>query len=932
MTLFNKINRFIEKKEKGKLRKHESILYAKNKTRIPTKGKVVSSSSALSNIVQFDDEQFAHGVEGSIFFENDSVYKGEMRALKFEPIHKSQANKKTDDEIMYGAANFHVPEQILIELRNIEQNKENSITYIQNAKQLQNHIVNVIKLRLSSADRVSEYYLKKKSGGEKLTNNLLKFLKISLKYTKNDWKNDFPKWRIIVMEKLHGKSLEEFIRQKVIDDIVFREIMLQIMFVLIYLPLYTGLKHNDAHAGNWYICELDKDMTMEFWINDIHYKFKTKHLVKIIDYGFSTFPGNNIIDYVNPLTIQKDHEIINTYHYTDINADTLKLFSHLFELCEINGLPQTSIVRNFIANIIPNNYAYAMSPTAFRHLGLAQHLKSTYLINVYDVMKEYFFNYSYDPRMDFWKDIERIQLYNPMMSKDFFSVFENKPRPNLLYNTTNSIDQIRLYYTEKLGLIKKKIFTYELLFSNVGQFSKNYILYIDVIILVCFIISWLKLVKGITIGPVYNMLLSEIPQNMSLVEYMITFNNSLIKQFDKLKFIDDKLVKKEKKMAQTPEKSTLNQKTVQQYRPNPHSLLPPQYKSKSYVKQQPIMRTQQLVQGTGIHRAKELAEQFKRDAIFKQQQKDANVYKQKRHEREQRRTEKMEYNRRIREQEKQAENEQKQRQEVQQKEAEQKRQKRKVQQEQREVQQKEAERKRQKQKKQESTIINTSSIINKSLNSLVKQVPSSDRITLEQQRIKLQKRQQQQLLQEQKDREAQLQKHNNGFNLKESSRGIYRAIENVVRNIPRSSKDHITYEQHIMQPYNELSETLPAISPQKINYIQKSRQSAVSLPPPVPVRTYQHYAHRLFRNPVFEYDYHLDPNRSVIGRKYKNLNGTFSMRPHGHGGKKKGSKSQRKIKAKTNQTKKSKLQRKIKPKPKPKSKKQTKQKSKSKPN
>lgn len=128
----------------------------------------------------------------------------------------------------------------------------------------------------------------------------------------------------LITDYSKGKSLTKELLN--IDDKILLSILFQLIRALIYANRETGFVHNDLHSTNIMITEFSDKIILNDVFNEIsNYNcHETNHLVKIIDYGYSS-----ITNYVN-----YDYHIMsneNTTIHNDIIKITLDCFFVLYD-------------------------------------------------------------------------------------------------------------------------------------------------------------------------------------------------------------------------------------------------------------------------------------------------------------------------------------------------------------------------------------------------------------------------------------------------------------------------------------------------------------------------------------------------------------------------------------------------------------------------
>ena len=129
---------------------------------------------------------------------------------------------------------------------------------------------------------------------------------------------DTDKANILVIENVGAKTLSDIEEDPLI--------IFQVLFTIACFES-VGLKHNDLHLGNIIVKELDKAVYLCYKIDDEIISFKTKKIVKIIDYDRSCIYSSKV-ERNRYLDLLYKEESINQYNGVNNGFDTFKFLSN----------------------------------------------------------------------------------------------------------------------------------------------------------------------------------------------------------------------------------------------------------------------------------------------------------------------------------------------------------------------------------------------------------------------------------------------------------------------------------------------------------------------------------------------------------------------------------------------------------------------------
>jgi len=154
----------------------------------------------------------------------------------------------------------------------------------------------------------------------------------------------------------------------------FWNILFQIVYAC-YIMSLSKMNHNDLHASNIFIQELDEDEVFLYYINEEKYYILTKFKVLIFDFdrSYVEFLGKNKM--LNGSLCQKSQQCNRFVE----NKDIIKLFCYVFKRYFIDT--KNEDVKEELLNIISSNRKIQND-----------------LMNIYkDCLLNYFFNNSTEP-------------------------------------------------------------------------------------------------------------------------------------------------------------------------------------------------------------------------------------------------------------------------------------------------------------------------------------------------------------------------------------------------------------------------------------------------------------------------------------------------------------------------------------------------------
>jgi hypothetical protein len=164
------------------------------------------------------------------------------------------------------------------------------------------------------------------------------------------------RYSLLLLKNTEGKTLRKWLSKKR-DIINFEEELWNVIFQITaacYAMSLSKMIHNDLHAGNIFIQELDTITDFLYNINDIPILIRTKYKVLIFDFDRSyvkKLGENQILNSEICSNTSQCNEFIE-------NKDIVKIFCYITNFLQTNDLIDLLSTNPFIQNIINHFYNF----------------------------------------------------------------------------------------------------------------------------------------------------------------------------------------------------------------------------------------------------------------------------------------------------------------------------------------------------------------------------------------------------------------------------------------------------------------------------------------------------------------------------------------------------------------------------------------------
>ena len=132
----------------------------------------------------------------------------------------------------------------------------------------------------------------------------------------------------------NNASIPQEIKNKIADEITFQ------LLYTVYVFSCIHFDHNDLHAGNIFVNELDKPIKLNYKVMGKYYQIETKYFVKIYDF-------DNSIKY-SDVKVYNDKNLFFIKKNKDMKESFLNRFSLYFALQPIRGIKSNIDSKDFM--------------------------------------------------------------------------------------------------------------------------------------------------------------------------------------------------------------------------------------------------------------------------------------------------------------------------------------------------------------------------------------------------------------------------------------------------------------------------------------------------------------------------------------------------------------------------------------------------------